>query len=158
VVAIGRSSAISSYVANLSPVWRKASSQKKQMAKTPYLSHLTPVLHPMPTLNCNDAISDLVLQAARGVMPRHAAEHTTGDIGPRNRPLLPLLVALLDAATTTANAVGDNAFDTCTPLPADIAQQLAGQCRRLAANIENAAQAPDRSAWTSLSMTQSELI
>ena len=116
----------------------------------------------MSTLQCNAALSDLVLQAARSVMPRNAEDHTLGPIGRRNQQLVPLLVALLNSATVTANAIGDNAFEDCLPLPLDIAQQLAAQCRRLAENIENASQSPDRNSWIlpapALSMTREELI
>ena len=83
---------------------------------------------PTPTrLECAAALSDLVLNAARAVIPAHVDSlMPLPDCGPLNRPLMPLLVALLDAAKVTADAVADNAWDGGQPLPAELARELLG--------------------------------
>lgn len=114
---------------------------------------------PTATLQCPAALSDLILQAARGAIPAHV-DHliTLPAAGVRNDPLLPLLVGLLDAAQVTAKAVGDNAWDDCRPLPAELAVDLARQCRAIAADLENANQCPDASAFSLPSMSGKELV
>ena len=83
---------------------------------------------PTPThtpLECAAALSDLVLRAARAVIPAHVDSlMPLPDSGPLNRPLMPLLVALLDAAKVTADAVADNAWDSGRPIPAELRQEL----------------------------------
>ena len=79
----------------------------------------------MPTLECNAALSDLILQSARQAIPRHVDSlMTLIDCGERNRPLMPLLVGLIDAAKTTAGAINDNAWDSGQPLPTGMADDL----------------------------------
>ena len=76
-------------------------------------------------LECAAALSDLVLNAARAAIPAHVDSlMPLPDCGPLNRPLLPLLVALLDAAKVTATAVADNAWDSGQPIPAELRQEL----------------------------------
>lgn len=102
-----------------------------------------------PTMECDGALSDLVLQAARQAIPANWQQLIALPAnGAKNQPLLPLLVALIDAAQQTARGVGDNAWDDCLPLDQQLAADLAAQCRAIAADIENAAQAPDRQAWS----------
>lgn len=114
---------------------------------------------PVTTLECEGALSDLILQAARAAIPADANRLVIlPPVGARNQPLMPLLVGLLDALQTTATAVGDNAFDGCQPLPRDLARDLARQARAIAADLENAADAHDAKAWSLPSMTGKELV
>jgi len=110
-------------------------------------------------MQCEAALSDLVLQAARAAIPADVDQLLTlPAAGVRNQPLMPLLVGLLDALQVTARAVGDNAWDDCLPLDAQLACDLARQCRAIAADIENATQAPDARTWSLPSCTGKELI
>jgi hypothetical protein len=112
-----------------------------------------------PKLECDGALSDLILQAARQALPKHADSLIQlPDVGARNQPLMPLLVGLLDAAQATARAVGDNAWDDCSPLDRQLAADLAKQCRAIAADLENATQCPDARGWSLPSMTGKELV
>lgn len=96
----------------------------------------------MPTLECDAALSDLVLQAARQAIPAHVDQLITlPPTSQRNLPLMPLLVALLDAVQTTAAAVADNAHDEASAIDRQLARELAQQARAIAGDIEDAAQA-----------------
>lgn len=101
---------------------------------------------PTPThtpLECSAALSDLVLRAARAVIPAYANSLLQlPDCGPLNQPLLPLLVALLDAAKVTASAINDNSWDSCQPIPSELAQELARVTAQTQLAIINAAHAP----------------
>lgn len=107
-------------------------------------------------IECEAAASDLVLQAARAALPPDAGSYGVGE---RNKPLMPLLVALLDAADAVASAVADNCRDTSDPLPADLADQLGKQARGIASELANASPSdcPDASRWAP-SMTGKELV
>lgn len=107
-------------------------------------------------LECETAASDAVLQAARAALNNRPGQWR--DAGVRNHPVLPLLVALLEATAVTAGAVADNAFEDCVPLPRQLAQDLARQARRIADDLQNAADTPDRANWSLPSMTGKELI
>ena len=72
-------------------------------------------------LECPGALSDLILQAARQALPKHTDSLLTlPDCGERNRPLMPLLVGLIDAAKVTASAVADNAWEDGQPPPGEL--------------------------------------
>lgn len=106
---------------------------------------------------------DAVLHAARAAMPAnisswYANHQQARNCGPKNRPLLPLLDALIDAATATARGIADNAWDDCRPIDAVTAQELASACYRLGADIINASQAPDAASWSLPSMSGKELV
>jgi hypothetical protein len=76
-------------------------------------------------LSCPGALSDLILQAARQALPAHVDSLLTlPDCGERNRPLMPLLVGLIDAVKATASAVNDNAWDSGPALPKDLTDSL----------------------------------
>jgi hypothetical protein len=95
-------------------------------------------------ISCSAALSDQILQAARVAMPAdpcsyYAHPNHWRHAGPKNEPLLPLLEALIDAATAVAKAVADNAFDDCLPLRTDAAKGLAEACYQLGDVIVNAA-------------------
>ena len=93
-------------------------------------------------LECAAALSDLVLRAARAVIPAHVDSlMPLPDCGPLNQPLLPLLVALLDAAKVTADAVADNAWDSCQPIPAELAEELVGVADQILLAVASASQA-----------------
>jgi hypothetical protein len=111
------------------------------------------------TLECEAALSDLVLQAARAAIPvDHQRLITLPDCGRLNQPLLPLLVALLDATKTVAAAVADNAWDDCRPIDRELSAELAKQAHAVASDIENAVQCPDSAGWSLPSMTGRELL
>jgi hypothetical protein len=112
-----------------------------------------------PSLECEGALSDLVLQAARAAIPLHVDRLITLPAsGARNQPLLPLLVGLLDAAQATAKAVEDNSWDDGLSLDRDLAAGLAKQCRDIAAGIENASGWTGATVWPMPSMTEKELV
>jgi hypothetical protein len=76
-------------------------------------------------LECKAAVSDLILQVARAAIPAHVdCLLTLPDCGERNRPLMPLLVGLIDAAKVTAGAINDNAWDSGPALPRGMADSL----------------------------------
>ena len=101
---------------------------------------IMPICNHNPALECDGALSDLVLQAARQAIPDHVDSLLTlPDAGPRNQPLLPLLVGLIDAAGVTACAAADNAWDAARPLDRELVADLARQCRSIALALENAA-------------------
>ena len=80
---------------------------------------------PTPPLSCPGALSDLILQAARQALPKHTDSLITlPDCGERNRPLMPLLVGMIDAVKVTATAVADNAWDSGQSPPADLIVDL----------------------------------
>jgi len=65
--------------------------------------------HPM---NCQEYISAAILEAARTAVPADVERLLLlPDCGPRNKPLMPLLVGLVEALRVTAEAVADNAWD-----------------------------------------------
>ncbi len=77
------------------------------------------------TIECEAALSDLILQAARQSLPAYVDSLIQlPDCGERNQPLMPLLVGLIDAARATANAVADNAWDSGVAVPKDVAAGL----------------------------------
>ena len=117
----------------------------------------------MPLLQHPSAISDAVLAAARAAMPRHAGEWLPADHR-RNQPIVALLVALLDATQTTANAVADNCRDACQPIPLDLAEELTRQARAIAEEILRVSDTPPSPqqalppGWSLPSMIGSDLI
>jgi hypothetical protein len=81
----------------------------------------TTLIHNQTRLECDGALSDLILQAARQAIPGHVDRLITlPDSGRRNKPFLPLLVGLLDAAQQVARAVADNAWDESLPLDREL--------------------------------------
>ena len=97
-------------------------------------------------IECDGALSDLILQAARQAIPADVNRLITlPDSGRRNNPILPLLVGLLDAAQQVAQAVADNAWDESLPLDRELMSDLARQSRAIATAIETASACPDSS-------------
>ena len=95
-------------------------------------------------IQCDGALSDLILQAARQAIPSNVDRLITlPDSGRRNGPILPLLVGLLDAAQQVACAIADNAWDESLPLDRELMHDLARQSRAIAASIETASTCPD---------------
>lgn len=98
-------------------------------------------------LECEAVLSDLVLQAARSAMPKEAGRwfadtRSFNRAGPRNEPLLPLLIALLDAAKTVAAAVVDNAWDDCRPVDRALVADLMALNQSVADDLITASSAP----------------
>ena len=80
---------------------------------------------PTQPLSCDGALSDLILQASRRALPENVGSLIElPDCGERNRPLMPLLVGLIDAEKVTASAVNDNAWDAGPALPTGMADAL----------------------------------
>jgi hypothetical protein len=97
-------------------------------------------------LECDGALSDLILQAARQAIPADVNRLITlPDSGRRNNPILPLLVGLIDATQQVAQAVADNAWDESLPLDRELMSDLARQSRAIATAIETASACPDSS-------------
>lgn len=111
------------------------------------------------TLQCDAALSDLVLQAARAAIPTDPSRLITlPAAGIKNDPLLPLLIALVDATKAVAAAVADNAWDDCHPIDRGIAADLARDARLIATDITNATDCPDATGWSLPSMSGKELV
>ncbi len=94
-------------------------------------------------IECDTVVCDLVLQAAWDAIPENVHELLPlPDCGELNRPLLPLIVALLDGIESTARAVDDNSWDSCEPLDQGLAQTLISQLDQIQMRLANATQAP----------------
>jgi hypothetical protein len=92
-------------------------------------------------LECDAALSDLIMQAARAAIPKDVDSLISlPDCGERNQPLLPLLVGLLDAAQVVSAAVADNALDSAKPLPNGLAEDLTKQAIEITGNLVQAGQ------------------
>ena len=102
-----------------------------------------PIQNNTARLECGGALSDLILQAARRVMPAIIAAEPVPVCSVRNQPLLPLLEGLLDATLATAKAVADNAWDESRPMDRALMTDLARQARLIASVMESAANCPD---------------
>lgn len=112
-----------------------------------------------PALQCEAALSDTILQAARAALPCNPGQWVILPAGAKNEPLMPLLLGLLDAVQATAGAVNDNAHDEGRPLPREFAHELARQAEQVAAVLRNAADAADQTGgWGLPSMTGKELV
>lgn len=97
-------------------------------------------------IECDGALSDLILQAARQAIPADVDRLITlPDSGRRNNPIMPLLVGLIDATQQVAQAVADNAWDESLPLDRELMSDLARQSRAIATAIETASACPDSS-------------
>jgi len=84
----------------------------------------TPLTEPHP-MHCQEYISSAILEAARGAVPADAEQlMLLPDCGPRNKPLMPLLIGLVEAVKVTAEAVADNAWDEDYPVDAGVAAEL----------------------------------
>lgn len=117
----------------------------------------------MQTIECEAAMSDAVLQAARAALPADPAAHfllphAIRQLPTKQLPLVPLLMALLDSAEAVAKAIDDNAWDDGAPIDRSLAEELANQAYRLGAVITNASSAHDTSNWNLPSMSGKELV
>lgn len=115
------------------------------------------------TLECDAVMSAQVLRAARAALPADAATRfhmpqSVRQLPAKQAPLVPLLMALLDAAEAVAKAIDDNAWDDGQPLPQALAEDLAGQACRIAAAAQNSSQRAAAGAWSLPSMTGKELV
>jgi hypothetical protein len=96
-------------------------------------------LNPTQPLECPGPLSDLILQAARQALPANPQQLIRlPDCGERNRPLMPLLVGLIDAVKVTATAVADNAWDAGPALPKDLTDSLLADLRFISQQIQAA--------------------
>jgi hypothetical protein len=117
-----------------------------------------PIQNNTTRLECDGALSDLILQAAREVMPAIIAAEPVPNCSVRNQPLLPLLKGLLDGGLVTARAIADNAWDESRPMDRALMHDLANQARAIASAIESASDCPDARGWSLPSMTGKELV
>jgi len=109
-------------------------------------------------MNAQECISAAILEAARAAVPADVERLLlVPDCGPRNKPLMPLLIGLVEAVRVTAAAVADNAMDEHHPLEFGLSAELAGQCRAIASDLMNAAAASPEG-WSLPSMTGKELV
>lgn len=93
---------------------------------------------------CESAISADVLDAARLAAAAHASRLqplAVQRLPEKQRPLAPLLMALLDSLEAVAKAIDDNAWDDGAPLDRQMAEELANQAYRIGDVITNASQA-----------------
>jgi hypothetical protein len=97
---------------------------------------------PTQHLECPGALSDLILQAARQALPANPQQLIQlPDCGEHNRPLMPLLVGLIDAAKVTASAINDNAWDSGIAVPKSLAVDLIVELERCVAFVRQSTQA-----------------
>jgi hypothetical protein len=97
---------------------------------------------PTPPLSCDGALSDLILQAARQALPAHVDSLIElPDCGERNRPLMHLLVGLIDAVKVTANAIADNAWDSGQAVPKELAADLLAGLRECMRHLRESTEA-----------------
>jgi hypothetical protein len=76
-------------------------------------------------MNCQEYISAAILEAARAAVPSDVEQLLLlPSCGPRNKPLMPLLVGLVEAVRVTAAAVADNAWDERYPIDDRLELQL----------------------------------
>ena len=91
-------------------------------------------------MNCQEVISELILNAARGAVPADAEQlMLLPDCGPRNKPLMPLLIGLVEALRVTAEAVADNAMDENCPIEVLLVGELNGSLGTAGAALARAA-------------------
>jgi hypothetical protein len=78
-------------------------------------------------MHCQEYISAAILEAARAAVPADVERlMLLPDCGPRNKPLMPLLVGLVEALRVTAAAVADNAMDENCPIEVLLVGELNG--------------------------------
>lgn len=114
-------------------------------------------------LSCEASMSDAVLQAARSAMPADplrwiANADLIRKAGEKNAPLIPLLMALLDASQSVARAIADNAWDDNKPVSRELTDDLERQCREMANDVGISSQCPDCANWSLPSCTGKELV
>jgi hypothetical protein len=100
-------------------------------------------------IQCKGALSDAVLHGARAAMDRLGDPYRwiqLADPGELNRPVLPLLLALLDGTQSTANALSENSWNSFQPLDRQLGADLIKQCEQIIAQIDCATHAtvPER--------------
>lgn len=124
---------------------------------------MTTTAFPPALIECETGDSHRVLEVARAAMPADAAQrylrgHVVERISLRQRPLIPLLMALLDSAEAVAKAIDDNAWDEGRPVDKSLCEEIANQSYRVGAAITNACHAHDTSNWSLPSMSGKELV
>ena len=98
--------------------------------------------HNLTPLECDGALSDLILQAARQALPAHVDSLLPlPDVGARNQPLMPLLVGLIDAAKVSARAIADNAWDSGQAVPKELAADLLAGLRECMRHLRESTEA-----------------
>lgn len=98
------------------------------------------------TPTAESVTADAVLQAARQAVAQHRNSNHLSyeDVSLRNRELMPLLDALLEATFSTAAAITDNAWDEGQAVPHDYVNHAVAVSNRVASTVANAAAVPAR--------------
>lgn len=113
----------------------------------------------------NATMRDQVLSAVRAAMSNSPElllsepyRSAVGAVSTKQRPLMPLFMALLDAASAVAFAIEDNAWDDSEPISKEVAESLASQAYKIGASMISATQCSSSDSWSLPSMTKKELI
>jgi hypothetical protein len=95
-------------------------------------------------LECDGALSDLILQAARQAIPGHVepADHPARLRRPQQADPAAADGTARRRQQVTARAIADNAWDESLPLDRDLMHDLAKQARAIASAIESASDLP----------------
>jgi DNA polymerase/3'-5' exonuclease PolX len=94
-------------------------------------------------MHCQEYISAAILEAARAAVPADVEQlMLLPGCGPRNKPLMPLLIGLVEALRVTAEAVADNAMDEGYPVDARTAAELQRVCVFARSQISTAGLVP----------------
>jgi hypothetical protein len=98
-------------------------------------------------MHCQEYISAAILEAARAAVPTDVERLLLlPDCGPRNKPLIPLLVGLVEALKVTSAAVADNAWDEGCPVDFRLELQLRTALQAAAFSLSDATTAAKKSA------------
>ena len=91
-------------------------------------------------MNCQEYISAAILDAARQAVPTDVERlMLLPACGPRNKPLMPLLIGLVEALRVTAQAVADNAMDENCPIEVLLVGELNGSLGTAGSDLARAA-------------------
>lgn len=94
--------------------------------------------------------SAAVLEAARNAITKETSNQFTG-FSEKQRPLIPLLLALLDSTQVVAAAIADNSWDDHEPIDRDFVRGCRQQAHQIGCELSNATECPDHSSWDTAS-------
>lgn len=90
--------------------------------------------------------AEAVLEAARQAITQEAVDQFSG-FSDKQRPLIPLLLSLLDSTQAVASAIADNAWDDHEPINRDFVRGCKQQTNWIASELGNATECPNRANW-----------
>lgn len=93
-----------------------------------------------------DQARDAVIAAASFAIAPEAMAQFPG-FSDKQRPLIPLFLALLDATQSIAAAIADNAWDDQEPINVEFALGCKRQALRIGSDIYNATESPNHAHW-----------